>query len=71
MDLYLARATKRISQLQLALKIGISQTQLSLFERGYREPPEKLKQKIADALGISVDDIQWTKPEHRKTACGN
>jgi transcriptional regulator with XRE-family HTH domain len=58
-DLYLVRAIKKVSQWELARKTGISQTQISLFERGYRVPSECLKQKISEALEVSVNAIEY------------
>ena len=65
MDLYLARAIRRISQWELAKKTGISQSQISLFERGYREPSNEAKKKIAGAIGTLVDKIEWSKMESK------
>ena len=61
MDLYLARATAKVTQWELAKRTGISQAQISLFERGYREPSGDVKKKIADAIGIPVDAIKWSR----------
>ena len=63
MDMYIARAINRVSQWELARRTGISQAQLSLFERGYREPSEEAKVKIAAAIGISADRIEWLRTE--------
>jgi len=59
MDLYLARVTRKVTQWELARRTGISQAQISLFERGYREPSDEIKQKIAGAIDIPVDVINW------------
>lgn len=41
----------------LAEKSGVHQTTLSRYERGQREPRLKAVQSIADALGVTVEDI--------------
>ena len=63
MDLYLARVTKKITQWELALRTGISQSQLSLYERGYREPSQEAKEKIAGALDMPADQIEFREPK--------
>lgn len=51
--LRLARLGARLTQLQLAERVGLQQSQIARFERGYR-PKEEHVSKIADALGVSI-----------------
>jgi transcriptional regulator with XRE-family HTH domain len=57
MDLKLARTKAKISQLELSLKTQISQTDLSLFERGLKFPSEEQAGKIAEALCVDIKEI--------------
>jgi len=51
------------SQISLARKIGISEPQLSKIVGGWVEPSEKLKEKIARALGCGLEEVfpTWTQ----------
>ena len=60
MDLVTARVAKRKTQWDLRLDTGINQSKISLIENGYVEPNEHEKVAIAKALGVQVDDIQWS-----------
>ena len=57
MTLREARFYKGFSQNILALKTGIAQPKISLIERGYVNPREDEKEKIAKALGCRPGDI--------------
>ena len=59
MDLFLARSKSKITQWEVARRTGISQSQISLYERGFRTPSAKAKKKIADALGLPMEAIEW------------
>lgn len=50
------REEKGLTQIQLAQKLGISQSMISLGERGEREFDDPMKVKIADFFGVTV---QW------------
>jgi transcriptional regulator with XRE-family HTH domain len=59
MDLKTLRAQERISQWKLALKTGIPQSTISLIEKGYIPPSEENRNKIAEALNVSINEIDW------------
>jgi DNA-binding XRE family transcriptional regulator len=59
MKLKAIRAERMESQWSLSRETGIHQSKISLFERGYIKPSDDEKQKIADALNVSVDQIDW------------
>lgn len=59
MDLVEARVKNRMTQWALRNLTGIHQTKISLFERGYLVPTELEQEKIASALGFTVDEINW------------
>lgn len=55
------RETKRLSRKVLAELCGLSKGQVGRFERGEREPRASDLVLLADALGVSVDDLLGTK----------
>lgn len=59
MHLAEARARVRKTQWDLKMITGISQTRISLFENNYLTPTDNEKVRLADALGINIDDIEW------------
>ena len=46
-----------MSQWALANKVGVCQTMIVNWERGYTKPSNKHKQSVAKALGISMVDL--------------
>ncbi len=57
MNLKLARTKTKMSQLELSIKAQMSQTDLSLIERGLKLPTEKQAEKIADVLRVKREEI--------------
>jgi len=53
--LKLERIKKGIKQWRLAQDIGISQSELSLYEASRRRCPANLRHKIAEVLEVSVE----------------
>ena len=51
------RKEKGVTQAELAKKCGISMQQISEWERGYRNPKISNAEKIARALGVSVNEL--------------
>lgn len=51
------RKSKKLSQIELAKKAGISVNSLRLYEAGKRSPTFATLQKIADALDVKMADI--------------
>lgn len=51
------RREKDISQALLAEKIGLNQTQLSKIEKGIRKVDAIELKKIADALGVNINEL--------------
>lgn len=49
------RETLRLSQEELAFRVGIDRTYVSGVERGVRNPTIKLLQKISEGLGVDLD----------------
>lgn len=51
------RTEKKMSQLDLADAIGVTQPMICMIERGTRAPSMQLGKQIADALDVSVDKL--------------
>lgn len=51
------RAVRRISQFDLRIKTGFSQSMISYWERGLLQPTPEQKQKIASVLGLNTKDV--------------
>lgn len=51
------REKKEMSQSELASLVGLKQTTISQYEKGTRRPNLQMAKKLADALGISLDDF--------------
>ncbi len=51
------RRLKRFTQSQLASRVDISVSQLSVIERGVRSPRPELLDKIVDVLGIQREEL--------------
>lgn len=57
MNLKLARTKAKMSQLELSIKSQMSQTDLSLIERGLKFPTKVQAGKIAEALQVDIEEI--------------
>ncbi len=53
------RVVKKISQFQLRLLTGIHQSKISMIENGLVQAREDEAQRLARALGVTVEEI-WT-----------
>lgn len=51
----LARVSRRLSQAQLAHRVGLSVSYLSLLERSRRDPPLSTLQRIATGLRVPLE----------------
>lgn len=56
------RKLKRLTQQQLADRMGVSVAVLGSLERGTRRPDSKLMQRIAESLGIDYDELTGNEP---------
>ena len=56
-NLKVNRILKGFSQRQLAKEIGISQPNISRYEKNLQQPSEEVKQRIADILELPVKDL--------------
>jgi transcriptional regulator with XRE-family HTH domain len=55
-----ARLILGVSQWELEMRSGVHQSRISLFENGLKSPKEVEKVKLATALGLGLNDIEWT-----------
>ena len=56
-NLMFARERKKISQKEMAERIGVAKSTYSLYESGNREPNVQTIKKIADILNVSADEL--------------
>ncbi|MEK4372310.1 XRE family transcriptional regulator [Paenibacillus sp. BGI2013] len=56
-DIKLKRLSKRYSQQQLALKMGVDKTTISAWERDVRFPKEEHLLQISECLGLPLMDL--------------
>lgn len=51
------RILRNLSQEKLAKEIGITQAQISYYEKNINEPSISICERIADFYGITVDEL--------------
>jgi DNA-binding XRE family transcriptional regulator len=51
------RTYRGLTQIQLAEKTGLSQSQIAMIESGEREGTVKVLRRIAKALNVDIDDL--------------
>jgi transcriptional regulator with XRE-family HTH domain len=52
-----ARLRRKLTQAQLADKVGVHKITVSRLERGDRQPSMSLLQRLAKALGVPVTEL--------------
>ncbi len=57
MDFILARRRLGLTQGQLAEKAGVTQSTVSLWERGVTRPTVTLLPKLAEVYGVSMEEL--------------
>jgi len=55
LNLMIARKTRKITQKELADKVGISNLCISRYENGITVPKADVLQRLADVLGVSME----------------
>ena len=60
--LKLLRKGKALSQSELALKLGISKSAVSMYEQGKREPDFEILKRIADTFQVNSDYLLGRNP---------
>ncbi|MBI2710468.1 MAG: helix-turn-helix transcriptional regulator [Actinobacteria bacterium] len=67
-----ARRARRLSQADLAERAGVSQQTISKLERGRLCPHDRLKLRLAQALGIAPHELwAWLPAEPRADSGGS
>lgn len=51
------RKSKKLTQIQLADKLGVAKTTLASYEQGRRMPDIEIQNKLADIFDISLDQL--------------
>ena len=62
------RKKKDISQVEFSAMTGISQSYLSLVEKGHRKPSTDMIEKVASALKIPLPLVIWFAVEEKDIA---
>ena len=62
------RSSKNITQAELADKLDVSQQHISAYERGERIPGIDAAARIADALGVTLDELVIIQDAKEKIA---
>ena len=57
-----ARKAAGVTQLELAKRIGVTESYISMYERNKRNPKLETLRKIALALGVDLDELIPEKP---------
>ncbi|MBJ6362139.1 helix-turn-helix domain-containing protein [Paenibacillus sp. GCM10012307] len=60
-----AREQKRLTQMEVAQNLGISNGTLSGYERNYRDPDTNTLARLATLYGVSVDWLAGAKTEKK------
>ena len=55
------RRASGLTQAELAARLGISKSAVSMYERGNREPELELLEKMADVFGVSINTLLGRK----------
>ncbi len=62
------RTLRNLSQEKLATEIGITQAQISYYEKDINEPSISICERLADFYGITVDELIGRDYEKTKKA---
>lgn len=57
------REEKKLTQRELAMKMGVSASTVGMYEQGRRVPDAEALRRMADALDVSVDALMRDKSE--------
>lgn len=55
--IFALRNNKKLNQRQLAEKCGVTQQFIQMVESGKRTPSLNTAKKLAEALGVTIDDL--------------
>lgn len=54
------RKAKKMTQSELAKKMGYSGAAIAMWETGARNPPSRILPKLAEAMGCTIEDLYLT-----------
>jgi DNA-binding XRE family transcriptional regulator len=57
-----------MTQMDLAVRLGVSLSTVTNLESGRHQPRMELARKIADMFGVTIDSIEWPKVARPKKA---
>lgn len=60
-----ARKNKKITQMEAASKLGVTNGALSGYERNYRDPDTEMLKKLANLYGVSIEWLLGNDQEVR------
>ena len=60
--IHIYRATRRMTQQELADLVGVSRQTINAIEKGEYNPTINLCRAICKALGKTLDDLFWEEP---------
>lgn len=49
------REQRKLTQKEVAVKLGVAESTISMYESGQRKPPLDRFKKLAEILGVSTD----------------
>lgn len=58
------REARGLTQAELAEKLGISPSAMSMYEQGARNPRDEVKVKIAEFFDVSIIDVFYSTTKH-------
>lgn len=58
-----ARLSRNMTQRQLAEKVGVSASTITMYERGQRVPNDDIKEALADVFNISISELYGNDEE--------
>lgn len=62
-----ARWKKNLTQIELAIRVGLSQTRISMIERGYTEPRIGEIELLANVLELNPKELEFKNPPFSKS----
>jgi len=60
-----ARARRKLTQVELAKRVGVDEMTISRIERDVRRPSMALLQRLAKALGVPVSELLGRREKRR------
>lgn len=68
MELKVLRIRANLSQAETAEKVGVTQANVSLWEKGEHKPGKDIREKLAEAYGVTMEVLEAAIAEDWKEA---